>query len=516
MPGVGEGGNLQGDWLPTCGPDVQGDIHSDGACDIGLQSCETPVAELTEASKGLNLVTGGCGVVGGITNSASKKVYSGNLPDGGHIPGLDQIQCHIADGNHQPLDSVVGCSNSTSYESNAVGCDKADHDCRGTVFLSVPGPGIDICANSDHHYSESNDMLDLGTLHLTLIVGLVVWIKLNLDKLSVGGDYNNPHGSDCDPCKGCIDIVIPVTEYDPSDVSIAKNISCYGSSTQDHTSIQFDDSKGNANNGSARCWVNICASNIEIIINQIDSPGDAHTVGPKNSPLIGTEPSCEESQKLLHSANIDMMLCIVVVIINRNLGPTGVLSGHNRILSVNLNFNDLRNGVTLCNHVGIDIKVNIHVSHAPDMSEPLDQRSANTGSCHDYPDIQHKIHNGVGVIMVKGDDASEPAIGQPGAAHKFVENGSTHVLHVILVILLGVISGEGTDGNLSGGLIDCSGNPSSSDTELEIINNHEAGIKRDPSDECSLSIVDTPCIEKDNVCAQADIMLHENVGIICA
>lgn len=99
IPGVGEGGNFVGDCLTTCGPNVESDAPADGTCDLVLQSCETPNAELTEASKGLGLVPIGVGLIGGSSNSASKIVKSGNVHNGGPMRGLDQIKCIISDSN---------------------------------------------------------------------------------------------------------------------------------------------------------------------------------------------------------------------------------------------------------------------------------------------------------------------------------------------------------------------------------------------------------------------------------
>lgn len=54
--GIGENGNVFGDWYVICGYEVCSDVFVDGLCDLGMIICESFVLEQVEVIKGFSFI----------------------------------------------------------------------------------------------------------------------------------------------------------------------------------------------------------------------------------------------------------------------------------------------------------------------------------------------------------------------------------------------------------------------------------------------------------------------------
>jgi len=296
--GAAEGGNPVGDNLFIRGYNAQTDTYIDGIRDSGSQSREIFALEQIEVVKGPNSAYGGRSSAGGGVNLVSKTAKADNFSNATVGLGSASYKRVTADINRTVGDNAAVRLNLMGHDADVAGRDVVGGHRWGVAPTVTFGLTSPTTVTLGYYHLETNEIPDTG-----LPFNNPITTGANISKNGNGTPVNVPRETfyglanrdfrDTEADIGTIDI-----KHVFSNGLTFRNVTRYGSTSQDYVWTQPDDSKGNAVlYGTVWRRTNTRVVETDSLANASSLTGSVNTGAVKHSFTAGVEISREDTDR---------------------------------------------------------------------------------------------------------------------------------------------------------------------------------------------------------------------------
>ena len=296
--GAAEGGNPVGDNLFIRGYNAQTDTYIDGIRDSGSQSREIFALEQIEVVKGPNSAYGGRSSAGGGVNLVSKTAKADNFSNASVGLGSAKYKRVTADINRTVGDNAAVRLNLMGHDADVAGRDMVGGHRWGVAPTVTFGLASPTTVTLGYYHLESNEIPDTG-----LPFNNPITTGANVSKNGNGTPVNVPR----ETFYGLVNRDFRDTEADIGTVDIKhvfsngltfRNVTRYGSTSQDYVWTQPDDSKGNTVlYGTVWRRTNTRVVETDSLANASSLTGSFNTGSVKHSFTTGVEISREDTDR---------------------------------------------------------------------------------------------------------------------------------------------------------------------------------------------------------------------------
>jgi catecholate siderophore receptor len=296
--GAAEGGNPVGDNLFIRGYNAQTDTYIDGIRDSGSQSREIFALEQIEVVKGPNSAYGGRSSAGGGVNLVSKTAKADNFSNATLGLGSAKYKRVTADINRMVGDNAAVRLNVMGHDAGVAGRDVVGGHRWGVAPSVTFGLASPTSVTLGYYHLESNEIPDTG-----LPFNNPITTGSNISKNGNGSPVNVPRETfyglvnrdfrDTDADIGTIDI-----KHVFANGLTFRNVTRYGTTSQDYVWTQPDDSKGNlALYGTVWRRANTRVVQTDSLANASSLTGSFNSGAVKHSFTAGVEISREDTDR---------------------------------------------------------------------------------------------------------------------------------------------------------------------------------------------------------------------------
>ena len=296
--GAAEGGNPVGDNLFIRGYNAQTDTYIDGIRDSGSQSREIFALEQIEVVKGPNSAYGGRSSAGGGVNLVSKTAKADNFSNATVGLGSAKYKRVTVDINHTVGDNAAVRLNLMGHDADVAGRDVVGGHRWGVAPTVTFGLASPTTVTLGYYHLESNEIPDTG-----LPFNNPITTGANISKNGNGTPVNVPR----ETFYGLANRDFRDTEADIGTIDIKhvfangltfRNVTRYGTTSQDYVWTQHDDSKGNAVlYGTVWRRTNTRVVETDSLANASSLTGSFNTGSVKHSFTTGVEISREDTDR---------------------------------------------------------------------------------------------------------------------------------------------------------------------------------------------------------------------------
>jgi len=296
--GAAEGGNPVGDNLFIRGYNAQTDTYIDGIRDSGSQSREIFALEQIEVVKGPNSAYGGRSSAGGGVNLVSKTAKADNFSNASVGLGSAKYKRVTADINRTVGDNAAVRLNLMGHDADVAGRDVVGGHRWGVAPTMTFGLTSPTTVTLGYYHLESNEIPDTG-----LPFNNPITTGANVSKNGNGTPVNVPR----ETFYGLVNRDFRDTEADIGTIDIKhvfsngltfRNVTRYGSTSQDYVWTQPDDSKGNTVlYGTVWRRTNTRVVETDSLANASSLTGSFNTGSVKHSFTTGVEISREDTDR---------------------------------------------------------------------------------------------------------------------------------------------------------------------------------------------------------------------------